>query len=152
MATTDVSVVEREVRIDARPETIFQFFVDPAKMVRWKGRKAKLEARPGGVYWVDINGQNIARGEYVEVRPFTRVVFTWGWEGSANVPPGSSTVEITLIPDGNGTIVRLRHRDLPQGEREQHRKGWEHYLQRLAAAAAGRDAGPDPWADPANKM
>jgi uncharacterized protein YndB with AHSA1/START domain len=93
--------VEREVRIDAPPEVIFKFFVDPEQMIRWKGVEATLDPRPGGIYRVNVTGADVVRGEYVEVSPNERVVFTWGWEGEGNpVPPGSSTVEITLVPDG----------------------------------------------------
>ena len=139
--------VEREVRIEARPETIFPFFTDPDKMTLWKGVEADLDPKPGGVYRVNVTGHNIARGEYVEIVPNTRVVFTWGWEGDDSpVPPGSSTVEISLIPDGDATVVRLRHTGLAQDQQDGHAEGWEHYLPRLAMAAAGQDAGPDPWA------
>ena len=71
-------VLEREVRIAASPETVFSFFTDPDQMVRWKGKAATLDPRPGGIYRVDMNGSDIARGEYVEVEPPSRVVFTWG--------------------------------------------------------------------------
>ena len=134
----------QEIRIDARPETVFGFFVDPDKMIRWKGRTAKLEPTPGGIYRVEINDRAIASGEYVELDPPRRVVFTWGWEGGGPVPPGSSTVEIDLTPDGDGTLLRLTHRDLPEGEVEQHEDGWHHFLPRLATAASGGDPGPDP--------
>jgi hypothetical protein len=56
-------------------------------------------------------------------------------------------VEVSLTPDGEGTIVRLAHRRLPGGAAEQHRRGWGHYLARLAAVAAGDNPGPDPWLD-----
>jgi uncharacterized protein YndB with AHSA1/START domain len=142
------AVVEREIRIAARPETVFDFFVDPEKMVRWKGRRAELDPRPGGVYRVEVNDQAIARGEYVEIDAPNRVVFTWGWEGQETgehaVPPGSSRVEVELTPDGDGTLVRLRHLDLPEQSREIHGQGWDMYLGRLAAAAEGRDPGADP--------
>jgi uncharacterized protein YndB with AHSA1/START domain len=142
------AVVEREIRIAARPETVFEFFVDPEKMVRWKGRGAELDPRPGGIYRVEISDQAIARGEYVEIDAPNRVVFTWGWEGQETdehaVPPGSSRVEIELAPDGDGTLVRLRHLDLPEQSREIHGQGWDMYLGRLAAAAEGRDPGADP--------
>lgn len=145
--------VEREVRIDAPPEVIFKFFVDPEQMIRWKGVEATLDPRPGGIYRVNVTGADIVRGEYVEVSPNERVVFTWGWEGEGNpVPSGSSTVEITLVPDGATTLVRLRHHGLPGGPEDRHAEGWEHYLARLAAAAAGRDAGPDPWTQSAGEQ
>jgi uncharacterized protein YndB with AHSA1/START domain len=142
------TVVEREIRIAARPETVFDFFVDPEKMRQWKGTKAELDPRPGGIYRAEINEQAFARGEYVEVEAPTRVVFTWGWEGQESgehaVPPGSSRVEVDLTPDGDGTIVRLRHLDLPEESREIHGQGWDLYLGRLAHAAAGEDPGSDP--------
>ena len=113
--------VEKEVRIAARPDTVFRYFTDPDKMVQWKGRQATLDARPGGTYRVEINEENIARGEYVEVVPHTRIVFTWGWEGEgAAVPPGSSRAEVTFEPDGDHTIVRLRHYGLPADEKGAH--------------------------------
>lgn len=145
---TPTDVLTQEVRIDASPETVFQYFTDPARMVRWKGRAATLDPRPGGVYRVEINDEAIARGEYVELDPPRRVVVTWGWEGGQDVPPGSSTVEFDLEPDGDGTIVRLTHRDLPPDSVEIHGQGWANYLPRLAVAAAGGDPGPDPLGRP----
>jgi uncharacterized protein YndB with AHSA1/START domain len=127
---------------------VFEFFVDPEKMVQWKGRKAELDPRPDGIYRVEINDEAIARGEYLEIEAPSRVVFTWGWEGQESgvhaVPPGSSRVEVDLIPDGDGTLVRLRHLDLPEPAREIHGQGWEMYLARLAAVTEGRDPRFDP--------
>lgn len=138
----------REIRIAARPEIVFSFFTDPARMVRWKGKEAELEPRPGGTYRVTIRDDHVAHGEFVEVSPHTRVVFTWGWERGIAVPPGSSTVEVDLHPDGEGTLVRLTHHGLPAEAVKLHDDGWIHYLGRLAVAAAGGDPGPDPWGKP----
>jgi len=139
--------LEREIRIAARPETVFAFFTDPVKLIRWKGIKATLDPRPGGIYRVDLNGRDVARGEYLEITPYSRVVFTWGWEGEGSpLPPGASTVEISLIAEGEGTVVRLRHLGLPDNQRGAHAEGWDHFLPRLITSAEGRDPGPDPWA------
>lgn len=143
MADLETEVLQHEIRIDAPRETVFSYFTDPVRIVKWKGRSATLDPRPGGIYEVDINDVALMRGEYVELDPPARIVFTWGWEGHP-VPPGSTTVEVELIPDGDGTLVRLTHRGLPADELDPHRKGWTHYLGRLAEAAAGRDPGPDP--------
>jgi uncharacterized protein YndB with AHSA1/START domain len=139
--------VEREVRIDARPETIFPFFTDPDLMVRWMGTTAELDARPGGICRIDIDGEHVARGEYVEVSSPNRVVFTWGWESEQSpLRPGTSTVEVTLRPDDGATIVRLVHSGLPSDESaDAHAEGWDNYLPRLAVAAPGGDPGTDPW-------
>ena len=135
----------REVVIDATPDTIFPFLTESAEYIKWEGTEAELDARPGGVYRVVVAGTYRASGAFVEVVPNERVVFTMGWEDEGNpVPPGSSTVEITLHPEGNKTRVRLVHKGLPEGEPvEQHIHGWDHYMGRLATVAAGGDAGPD---------
>jgi len=147
VAVEATGVVTREVRIDARPEIVFEFVTDPALMVRWMGSQAEADPRPGGVYRVVVNPRSTVRGVYIEVVPHSRVGFTWGFEEpDATVAPGASTVEVTLTPDGDGTVLRLVHRDLPEPSRPQHDKGWEHFLQRLQVAAAGDDPGPDPWA------
>jgi uncharacterized protein YndB with AHSA1/START domain len=138
-------LVEREIRIDAPPSAVFEFLTDPAKMVRWMGTDATLDPRPGGRYWVNVNGHERVSGKVVELVPDRLLVFTWGWEdGTLPVPPGASTVEIALQPDGNGTLLRLTHRDLPQDMRAFHRLGWEYALPRLAVVAAGKDPGPHP--------
>jgi uncharacterized protein YndB with AHSA1/START domain len=142
--SADVDYVEKEVRIAARPEVVFEFFTDPVKMVRWKGVDAMLDPRPGGTYRVNVTGKEVALGEYVEVVPHSRIVLTWGWEDGP-IAPGSTRVEVTFIADGDGTILRLRHSGLAGEAALQHAEGWEHFLPRLALAAAGQDPGPDPW-------
>lgn len=149
-ASTDSAVVEREIAIDASPETIWEFFTDPEKAVRWMGQSASLEPRPGGLYRVDVIPGHTATGEFLEVDPPHRLLHTWGWEPEAGseVGPGSTTIEIELIPNGASTIVRFTHRGLPSSAAaESHAHGWDHYLARLTVAAAGGDAGRDPWLD-----
>lgn len=139
--TVDTKAIEKVVRIDARPETVFRLLTDPQEYVRWKGNLAELEPRPGGTYRVDFQEKGIVAGRFVEVVPGRRVVFTWGWEGNAVVPPGSSTVEIDLEPDGEGTRLRLVHRGLPEGALASHTEGWDYFLPRLVNVAEGRDVG-----------
>jgi uncharacterized protein YndB with AHSA1/START domain len=144
VTATETTKVEIEVAIAARPETVFAFLTDPAKMTRWMGSMAELDPRPGGVLRVAVRPGSTGRGEYVAIEPFRRVVFTWGWEESGlPIPPGGSTVEILLTGEGDRTLLRLIHRDLPEPVREVHRAGWDYYLARLAVAAAGGNPGAD---------
>ena len=138
-------IIDLEIRINARPETVFPYLVDPDRMVMWMGISANLDPRPGGIYELKVNNDNSARGEYVEVTPHSRVVFTFGWEGErGDVPPGSSTVEITLTPESDGTLLRLRHEGLPNEEsRKSHTQGWTHFVDQLAKVSAGIDPGAD---------
>jgi uncharacterized protein YndB with AHSA1/START domain len=152
-------VIRRELEIAARPETVWEFLVDPAKAVRWMGLDATLDVRPGGEFRTVVLSGHTASGEYVEVDAPRRLVFTWGWEeledGEPNpVPPGSSTIEIELEPvgpdgpNGRSTLLRFTHRDLPgPASVESHGHGWDHYLGRLETAAGGDDPGRDAWLD-----
>ena len=134
----------REIMIDATPETIWPFLVEPDQHVAWLGTVADIDPRPGGTYRVLVGGKNPGVGEYVEVVPNEKVVFTFGWEQEGNpIRPGSTTVEISLHPEGEKTRVRLTHRGLPDDAVGDHTQGWDHYLGRLAASATGGDPGPD---------
>src|SRR5205807_6273948 len=145
MAIASSELVEREISIDAPPSVVFEFLTDPAKMVRWMGTEAVLEPWPGGRYYVNPSGHEPASGEVLEIIPDRRLVFSWGWEGGAlPLPPGQSTVEISLEPDGDGTRLRLTHRDLPPDLHSSHGVGWDYALPRLAVVLAGGDPRRDP--------
>jgi len=141
-----VGEIEREVRIEASPETVYSLLTDAGEITKWMGVEAELDPRPGGVYRLRVNPQALALGEFVELDPLKRVVYTFGWDGHPTVGAGSTTVELTLMQDGSGTVLKLVHRDLPGDEVEQHTQGWEHFLSRLEVVGAGGDPGPDPMA------
>ncbi|MGH7064519.1 MAG: SRPBCC family protein [Stellaceae bacterium] len=140
-------VVRREQHVAAPPAAVFALLTDPRKILGWMGTEAEVEPQPGGLYLVNVTGARCARGAFREVVPVHRLAYSFGWDGSEAVPPGSSLVEIDLIeqpPDG--TLLRLTHTGLPNVEQcAGHAEGWAHYLGRLAEFAAGRDPSPDPW-------
>jgi uncharacterized protein YndB with AHSA1/START domain len=122
-----------ELRVDAPPEVVFGYLTDPARMTAWIGEAALLDPRPGGAFRLEFDPGRVVVGSYTEVVPHTRVAFTWGWEGGEPVAAGESVVEVTLEEDGEGTLVRLRHRGLPETWLEAHDEGWSRYLPRLEA-------------------
>ena len=145
----DAEDIVKEIFIDASPDEVFPYLTRSDRYVLWMGLSAQLDARPGGTYRVDPNGENVILGEFVEVVPPRRVVFTFGFaRPESPVPAGSTTVEIDLIPRGSGTLLRLVHRGSPPERRDSHDQGWTHYLGRLATVASGGDPGRDRLADP----
>jgi uncharacterized protein YndB with AHSA1/START domain len=135
MTNDPIAPVELQVRLDAPPDEVFLYLTEPDRYVLWQGVKAELDPRPGGVYRVWMDADTVASGEFVEIQRSRRVVFTWGWEGNEAVPPGSTTVEVTLEADGSGTLLSLRHSGLPNGEAAAlHEEGWRHFTARLALA------------------
>jgi uncharacterized protein YndB with AHSA1/START domain len=137
-------VVRRETHIPAPPAAVFALLTDPDKILRWMGTEAEVEPRVGGLYLVNVTGARCARGAFREVVPVHRLAYSFGWDDSDEVPPGSSLVEIDLIERPDGTLVRLTHTGLPSAEQcASHAEGWAHYLGRLTEVGAGRDPGPD---------
>ena len=137
-------VVRRETHIAAPPATVFAFLTDPEKILSWMGTEAETEMHRGGLYLLKGVGSRVARGAFREIVPVHRLAYSFGWDGDAEVPPGSSLVEIDLIDKDGGTLLRMTHSGLPNAAQcAGHDKGWAHYLGRLAMAAAGRNPGID---------
>lgn len=133
-----MKVVELQIRLDAPPASVFRFFVEPERYVRWQGVQAELDPTPGGLFRVVMVTGDVARGEFVEVDEPRRIVLTWGFEGNPDLPPGSTTVEFTLDADGDGTLLSLRHEGLPDdAAAAMHDEGWRLYTGKLAGAVTG---------------
>ena len=145
---TDATSLVRQVSIDAPVATVFKYLVEPALMSKWMGQACIFEPFEGGEYRGEINDNIVAGGKVLEVVQDQKIVYTFGWEGGENpVTVGSSKVEITLEETDGSTLVVLTHSELVAAV-EEHGGGWDHYLSRLAIAATGGDAGPDPVANP----
>ncbi len=141
---------EREVcvsvRIAASPATVWRFLSEAEKFAAWIGAFAggpplegtRVDARLGGSVRVVYPGGGAAIGAITAFEPPRRVCMTWGYEREAEgVAPGSSEVEIVLVPTEGGTRVELRHRGIPTADaRRGHLAGWKHYLSMLARCAA----------------
>ena len=111
---------------------MFEYLTDPSKFAEWMGIGAEIDPRPGGAYRINVDNEHFAAGRYIEIDAPRRIVMTWGWEGSEEVGPGSTTVEITLEPDGQGTLLRLRHTGfMSEQQRIDHREGWLRYIGQL---------------------
>jgi uncharacterized protein YndB with AHSA1/START domain len=157
---TGSDTVEVSIQVAATPEELFPYFTDPLRYVQWMGQQAQLDPVPGGVYRTQMGDGFGAEGSFLEIDPPVRLVFTWGWAAGAGqavlsgpaedsaLPPGSTRVEVMLVAEGPGTLLTLRHCDLPTADlREGHRIAWQTYLDRLAVRAAGGDPGRDPHSE-----
>ena len=128
---------EAAVTVAARPEVVFRYFTDSARFAQWMHAGSTVEAVAGGKMRVVYPNGIVALGEFVEVVPNRRIVFTWGYDGGANgIPPGTTRVEVTFA-EVEGTLVRLIHTGFSTDEmRSGHVAGWNHYTALLAGAAA----------------
>ena len=96
------------IEIAAPPQVVFDYLTTNEGMTAWMGQYADLDPTPGGRFAVDIAGYPV-RGEYLVVEPPRRVVVSWGFPGSQDLPAGASTVEFVLTAVAAGTRVDLHH-------------------------------------------
>ncbi len=96
------TVIEKQIRIAAGPEVVYEFLTDAGKLARWMAPDVVADARPGGSLRMNFNGFDIGRGEYVELVPAKRVVYTWAGKHSG----------ISLLPDRR----RSRSRSSPTAQ------------------------------------
>jgi len=138
--------------IDATPEEAFALFTEPERLRRWQAVSAAVDLRVGGDYRLTVTPGHIAGGTFTEVDPGRRVVYTWGWVGSEDLPPGASTVVVEFEPSGDKTLVRMTHQGLTGEQATGHTEGWTHFIERLGDAASTGDAGLDPWASGGDEL
>jgi uncharacterized protein YndB with AHSA1/START domain len=135
--TTYEDVLVKEIHVDARPETVFAFFTEPAKMTQWLCEAAELDPRPGGIchqtHRDDDGVPHEMVGEYVELDPPHRVTFTWAFSEGSLHSGDDSKVTVELRPDGDGTAVTLSHYGA-RSHRADRDGGWSRLLPRLAGA------------------
>jgi uncharacterized protein YndB with AHSA1/START domain len=129
------------IHIDAEPEVVFDYFTKPESLVQWMSDRAVLDPRPGGEFTLFFDDRCV-QGRYLEIDRPRRLVITWGRRGSREMPPFSSTLEVSFAPEGNGTRVSIVHSGLPESEAPKHALGWRHYLGRLQTLCSGAALAP----------
>jgi uncharacterized protein (TIGR03086 family) len=138
-------IFDKSVVVPLDPDAAFDLVTQPDRLRRWMTVAARVDLRAGGGYRWTVTPGHHAAGTVVDVDPGKRVMYTFGWEEDDDLPPGASTVTVTLTPVDGGTEVRLVHEGLTDEQAARHAEGWNHFLGRLVDAGRDGDAGPDDW-------
>jgi uncharacterized protein YndB with AHSA1/START domain len=129
-----------EIRTDGAPATLFALLTNARGLIRWLARDVKADPQPGGIFRLTDFGGLWIEGTYLEVTPLRMVVFTWG--GIEGLKIGQSTVEFILHPDGDSTLVQLRHFGLSEAAVDAHSLCWKNWgLPKLKRVGEAGDAG-----------
>jgi len=142
MAVTKNLSLEIKRLIKAPRERVYAAWTDPAQMKQWFGpenvqtRDLIADARVGGTFRWDLTnpeGEEMTmRGEYRELQPGKKIVFTWQWADDEDWENHVSIVTVELADADGGTELRLTHEQLPNEEsRDGHTRGWESALDKL---------------------
>jgi uncharacterized protein YndB with AHSA1/START domain len=131
-----------ERRFAAPPERVFRAWTTPGELCQWfrvdttsACRCEVLDVRAGGRYAIQMTGAKGVRtvsGEYLEVSPPNRLVFTWLWDGHPDEKKTVVTIQIEPTSDGGSTLA-LKHARFPdQNMADEHKKGWTMIFGTLA--------------------
>jgi uncharacterized protein YndB with AHSA1/START domain len=133
--------LEREIRIDAAPEIVFEVVSRPEHIKSWWTDDASFERVPGASGKLVFGDHGVEPMTVVEVDPPRKFAFRWvTGDGGLPDPDNSLLVTFELEPSGDGTILRLTE----SGWRElgweaavleesfhAHEHGWDLFLPRL---------------------
>jgi uncharacterized protein YndB with AHSA1/START domain len=124
-----VRLASYELTIAAPADVVWPHLTTADGLVRWVGPDATADPVPGGdLRWTHPDGATVV-GQFLELVPHRRVVFSYGWEdGRMGVPPGSTRVEIDLVEHDGVTTLRLVHHGLPPAAVDDHERGWGYFL------------------------
>ena len=142
---TDSLVIKRHFR--APPERVFAAFTEKSLMQAWYGPEnmtvpqCEVDPRVGGKYRVEMHGPagsvHVVTGEFREIRPPERLVYTWGWLNGTGRGP-ETIVTLTFASRDGGTDLTLEQTGFLDGEsRDRHEEGWRSSLDGLGAASRG---------------
>jgi uncharacterized protein YndB with AHSA1/START domain len=144
MSTKPAEKLSLEIKrfIKAPRARVYAAWTDPAQLREWFGpegvktRELIAESRVGGKFCWQIttpDGENMTtEGEYRELIPGRKVVFTWQWQDDESWENHISIITLELEDAGSGTALTLRHEQLPNEEsRNGHNRGWNSALDKL---------------------
>jgi uncharacterized protein YndB with AHSA1/START domain len=144
MTTKASDKVSLEIKrlIKAPRDRVYAAWTDPAQLKEWWGpesvrtRNLVADARVGGKYRWDLTNpegeEMTVFGEYRELVPGKKIVFTWKWDDDENWDQHNSVVTVEFSDRDGGTEVRLVHEKLPsEDSRDRHTEGWNSVLGRL---------------------
>jgi len=142
MTTKDKTRLEISRVIKASPDRVYAAWTDPAQMKRWFGpenvqtRELTADARVGGTFRWDLtnsDGEEMTMlGEFRELQPDKKIVFTWQWQDDEDWENHVSIVTVELDDADGGTELRLTHEQLPNEEsRDGHTRGWNSALDKF---------------------
>lgn len=134
--------LKRKIWINASVAIVHSYFTDGAKMNQWTGQACEIDARPGGIYRLDMGQGGVLEGRFTEVSA-RRIC----WE--VNIPESRdvSRIEVAFSAEAGGTLLEINHHGLPMRFGLIAERGWDHHLARLSVVATGADVGRDSLCD-----
>ncbi|OYU95894.1 MAG: ATPase [Burkholderiales bacterium PBB5] len=147
MQDTQQQQAPAQVRIERRypfaVDKVWRAWTEPQALSLWFGNsqpgavtEAEINLQVGGRYRIVTRlpdgGTNEVSGEYQQVLPHRRLVFTWAWRST---PERVSRVSIDFVAQDGGTALHFVHDQFfDEQARINHERGWTTIFKQLDAA------------------
>jgi uncharacterized protein YndB with AHSA1/START domain len=113
------------------PQEVWEYLTKPELLEQWLG-KTDFQPIMGHKFRFISPYGNDSYCEILEVRPFTRLSYSWQKNSSKDNKPFNSEIVWTLIPTENGTVLQLVHKDFTAVEDVvAHENGWNTCLKQF---------------------
>jgi uncharacterized protein YndB with AHSA1/START domain len=148
---TERGTIERQVQIDASPETVFEVITSPEHLREWWPDEAVLDPVPGGEGYLVFGDRSSPDAQVPRVTVVDAVahrLFSFRWthpEGEPAQEGNSLLVTFELSPNEGGTLLRMTETGFREmgwevavleEQHREHGEGWDHFLARLVTYAA----------------
>ena len=141
--------IERELRIDATPEVVYEVISSPEHLREWWPDGAELDPVPGATGAITFGDPTAPDARIVplsvlEADPPRRFAFRWAYDEGPATETNSFLVTFDLVPSGDGTLLRFKETGFRERGWEaavleeaylDHVRGWDHFLPRLVTYA-----------------
>ena len=113
------------------PQEVWEYLTRPELLEQWLG-KTDFQPIAGHKFRFISAYGNDSYCEVLEVRPFTKLSFSWQKNSSKDNKPFNSKIVWTLVPNENGTELQLVHNGFTALEDVvAHENGWNTCLKKL---------------------
>ncbi|MET9272245.1 SRPBCC domain-containing protein [Kribbella sp. NPDC003557] len=137
--------IEREIRIEAAPEVVYEVVSSPEHLTEWWPDEADLKPVVGATGTVGFRqdeGTAVMPVTVIEAEPPRRFAFRWDYDAASATPENSLLVTFELEPVDGGTLLRFAETGYDEAAKsdavlEDHTSGWDYFLPRIAPYAGG---------------
>ncbi len=140
---TPTAVLEMSRTFNAPVERVYRAFTEIDRLAQWgcgtsyENIALDVDPRPGGVYHHRVKSKRDGSdwtffGVYQEVKPDTKLVYTFDWKTDWREPATPSLVELSFHAHGEQTELEMRHSQMVEAALESTEQHWNEFIEVLA--------------------
>lgn len=140
-------IIELSEQFSVPVETLYQAWTETEHLKKWWNpmgdslEAVRNELNEGGIVSYDFkSGDYHVKGNYEEVKPNEKLVYTWNWEFKGDIPPESYKLTIRFETAEDGSLLHVRQEELEDDDIiNAHQDAWKNALKSLKSHLEGSE-------------